>query len=719
MQEQNLSVSNLNQEKQEIFDKINHHIDINDDKIFLVQGNAGVGKSYLMTQLMHHWKNNGIKFGFIAPTNKALDAVRSKFDGELLEYFAKNENQKHLQTISSFFNESPDLNSDGEVLFTSQSDQMDLHRKLSEYDILIIDEASMVKSDHINFLLNAKNTINSNKQKITTKNQKNLQLMFVGDSKQLNPVNDKLQFSGFEILQKQKTNPQLINFEIKEIVRNKNPIYNKLLELLRKEINNPSYDSINKVKNAFVKLNEFYSNNDLLKPMYFINNIQSLLKIYNASSLQYAPTQNYDNSEDVIISYTNYGVDSINKNINKHLLKRDEFEMIKTNDYVRLNNPLGFKVQKGWYQSLPVDSLIKITSKEFGSVFLKNHLKNKTIKLNGSLVHFSIDTKNNKNQIINLRNDEKKPIFIFNLKGQIIDPNNPKIPNNENFTYLYNFKKYEAFMAEYRNDYANFEKEVKIYKQNFIADAKNVLGIDIVDHLLSLMDSNNPIYKTTEIKRQIDEEIKKQIENINNNPNSKIKYFNEREFELRFIEDLKNKTINQYLQSIKNEENEQYLTNFGLSLRYMNSRSTDLFLAKMQLFDEQNKVNEVSLPYAMTIHKSQGSTYMNTYIVFDEDIYVQKGKEKRYVVQDANDYEKHQVPLNEIANKLRLWYVALSRNQNKIVIYNNEHRVNNKVVNKTQIKGLKYDDPDIVIKCINQTSIRNKNQELIKEKEEI
>lgn len=124
----------------------------------ILKGYSGVGKTWVVSHFVHqHVKDTGQRVLICAPTNKALDVLRQK---------CGHVEGVDFRTIDAFLGYRVKKNDDGET-------EKRRHGKPMEYDIVLVDEASMVKSEYIRELLMQKALV-----------------VFIGDPAQLLPVGE-------------------------------------------------------------------------------------------------------------------------------------------------------------------------------------------------------------------------------------------------------------------------------------------------------------------------------------------------------------------------------------------------------------------------------------------------------------------------------------------------------------------------------------------------
>ena len=145
---------------------------------YLLVGYAGTGKTTLMAKLIKDSiKEKRCKtVAVAAPTHKAVNIAKSKLFGLMGddESLTKNIN---IMTIHRLLNYQSVVNSEGEKVFEkSKVDPI-----WNMYDLVVIDECSMLSDQIINDI----DTI------LKDKKNKNVKVLYVGDSAQLPPVNQK------------------------------------------------------------------------------------------------------------------------------------------------------------------------------------------------------------------------------------------------------------------------------------------------------------------------------------------------------------------------------------------------------------------------------------------------------------------------------------------------------------------------------------------------
>ena len=159
-------LSNLTSDQQLALSKLKSFTQ-SQEKFFRLTGYAGTGKSFLMCHYIKWLLSEGITFVAACPTNKAAKSLRNLAESESLNLDVK--------TVAQLLGQQPEINEETgkeEFLIKGEAD-------LTGYNIVIVDEFSMVNKD------NFKEIVNAAHSSLLTK------VVFVGDAAQLPPVNEK------------------------------------------------------------------------------------------------------------------------------------------------------------------------------------------------------------------------------------------------------------------------------------------------------------------------------------------------------------------------------------------------------------------------------------------------------------------------------------------------------------------------------------------------
>ena len=152
--------------------KLNESLEIlTTSKRLRIQGSAGVGKTFMVDTLISILSKNIKSYEHIycsAPTNKAVSVLKGKV-----------KNYDRLQFITTHAALKLKRNIDyktGNISFKPSYDEK--YPPLKNVKLFIIDEASMVNDELLDYI-----------EEHSTKN--NSTVIFIGDNKQLNPVNEE------------------------------------------------------------------------------------------------------------------------------------------------------------------------------------------------------------------------------------------------------------------------------------------------------------------------------------------------------------------------------------------------------------------------------------------------------------------------------------------------------------------------------------------------
>ncbi len=180
------------------------------DKFFRLTGYAGTGKSFLMCHYIKWLQSEGITFVAACPTNKATKSLRNLADSEGLDL--------EVKTVAQLLGQQPELNEQTgkeEFICNGEAD-------LSGYNVVIIDEFSMVNKDNFNEI------VTQARSSLLTK------VVFVGDGAQLPPVKEKEPIvATSELISEDATLTKVVRYDgkiarVAEEIRS-NPRYSKVI----------------------------------------------------------------------------------------------------------------------------------------------------------------------------------------------------------------------------------------------------------------------------------------------------------------------------------------------------------------------------------------------------------------------------------------------------------------------------------------------------------
>ena len=271
---------------------INSPYEENDYKRALI-GAAGTGKTYLVKALIKNCRYSYSTIGLSAPTHKACRVLHESIG---ITNIKPNTLQSDLGLrlnfdVDKFDYNNPPFDPKGRI-------------KIGDYKLYIVDEASMINKQLCMFL------------EKTCKNN-NCKIIFIGDSSQLAPVNEKYSYAF--------NNIKL--FTLNQIVRQgeDNPI-SYLLDLLRFDIKHKSFTFLEYITKNRINFNEDNTKGYKVCTAQEFDNI-----VYNNFNDE-ALTNNIDFAK--IIGYTNNNVSNWNKFVRNAIIKDADKSVITKNDLI-------------------------------------------------------------------------------------------------------------------------------------------------------------------------------------------------------------------------------------------------------------------------------------------------------------------------------------------------------------------------------------------------
>ena len=261
-------------------------------KSILLKGSAGSGKTTVISfvcglpEFIHH------RLVFSATTNKAVSVLKRTFS----ERFNNKQSDINFITIQKLINIRRDIDSEGNTHFKCiKRDTLNIYN----YDIIVIDEASMLTSDIVNELQKIKQYMKGI-------------IIYVGDNAQLPPVNEV----DSTIFHSIKT-----TLNMTMVMRSKNNIVN-LCNEVRKLIYNPEYKisfkklctngvQINKDENTWINTYlDDYKNENYPIFLTYTNELCNSLNVIVRNRLFNNPKTKYVVNESII--FNNFYVNPYN-----------------------------------------------------------------------------------------------------------------------------------------------------------------------------------------------------------------------------------------------------------------------------------------------------------------------------------------------------------------------------------------------------------------------
>lgn len=352
------------------------------NKMFLLAGSAGTGKSTLISEILSAPDFKMKKIVFSATTNKAVSILQKM----CLEKREVYENMDiGFLTIHKLLKIKRKINKDGEELFHTDIDNNHIivknkqPKSIFNYDIIVIDESSMISFD---IMLSLQKIIDKMKGKV----------IFLGDKAQLPPVNEteSIVFSN-----------DIPNYELKEIMRYKGNLVllaNKFRDLVfdrktqisfkeYKEKNIKTYSNYSKWILQYLKevklLKEKGNSIQILLdklPIFLVYTNRICHQINRDIRKQIFPDTREKYLEGEIILFNNYYYQRIRKTMNVDITpdtnleknKRDEVEYEDIKYYTSQKSVVK-KVNIGEYN---LESLTKVLSLEIQKLLSRFQIQN-------------------------------------------------------------------------------------------------------------------------------------------------------------------------------------------------------------------------------------------------------------------------------------------------------------------------------------------------------
>lgn len=438
------------------------------EKICGLFGYAGTGKTTTIIELIYILlKNKYIKSViFTAPTNKALNVMKTKFAYYINKLLNENENQKQnfehnleklkkqnitveFATIHRLMKYKTEFNMDGEMMFIKDKDSL-----LENFDIVIIDECSMVSINLIYEMLIEIEKINK-------------KIIFLGDPAQLPPVNEKISsifmndknIIHYESLKRYIQNPSIESYNIfcksvlnmdifvlKEIIRTKNISIINACNLIREWIVD---------KDDFLSISKFVDDNFIMYP--FDKTVKVLTDWYK----QFEESIRKD-SDSIIITWTNDETNKYNDHCRKLLFKKSNLDKFVIGDILILNE--FYNINSNKFNTSEKIIVKNIENIEYKIENLSDKI-NKTVRVLNN--HKSIEGRYKK--FIDSVNILFNNIIFKLYKLKIL-----KLDDNKEYDILVLF---DEEKEKHKNVLTNIMEEIKTFR-NSLLDITQLISLD-------------------------------------------------------------------------------------------------------------------------------------------------------------------------------------------------------------------------------------------------
>ena len=571
----------LNEDQEVILKKLtNFLLDPKDkSKFFLLTGLAGTGKTFLVTYLITLPEITNKKIAITGCTNKAVGVLESLFHKNLnhrkeTENDKDKENYLNFLTIHKLLQIKRKIDSSGEEMFVSTIDENNTKLKSKSifyYDIIIVDEVSMLNRDMVLQLLRLQSKIKG-------------KVIFLGDKAQLPPVRET-ESHIFEL-----ADTKIPHSSLSKIMRSGDQIIS-LVNSIRTLIENPEH------KVPFKKLANA-CDNEVSRIGIFRNEDEWIQKYLDV---------NKEDTEQIILCYTNRRVDELNKKVRKALfnIKNDQQNSFVDGDKIIFNNCYRLATNTFKYDS---SQMVKIMSSSVDTI--KNRVFNVFDIVNNKYPITILESKSSK-----LR--EKYNIPKLALKAHIIEKNNTKLEDNIcQICYKNTQTKNTENADEDKEESICIDKCSHHYCRScFYNWELNLNNSTCPLCVLKIKDDKIVVYNT-DIKEDDLElsNLLNELRDING------------EYKIWLIM-LENKDL---LYVIHNDDKEKYDKDIEFiknKLRDINNYITANYKAKVKFWDRIilelwefyyyfyiDQFAQINYGNAITTHRSQGSTYKRVYV---------------------------------------------------------------------------------------------------------
>lgn len=362
---------------------------------FLIIGNAGVGKTYMICEYFKQIK--GYQIYFTAPTNKAVKVLSSNFS-------QKEQNIFSFKTIASILNVRETIRETGTI------DYLQMKTCDIKDSIIIIDEASMISEYIYNKIQN--DLVENNK------------IIYLGDDKQLPPINEELSI----------------------IFKEKLPIF-QLTEIIRQEKNNPILILSREecIKKAIIEKTIPHEKElDIGFEYTILSKTKSIIENHGVENLQF-------------IAWTNKIVDDLNNSIRCLIHKINKPAKIIINDRLIVDKP---------YQNYTINDEIIVKSIEI-----------RTVEIDEFKDTYKAYYVNNDILIIHEESEQEFNSKLNNLRGECIKQSNKrlwKMYYNIEKKYFLNFK-YAFCITSHKSQGSTYQNVVILTFDMFQNKRKNEL----------------------------------------------------------------------------------------------------------------------------------------------------------------------------------------------------------------------------------------------------
>lgn len=560
----------LTKEQKTIYNNLMNFTQSPSDNEILLVGYAGTGKTTLMAKFINDLVENKIckRIVMAAPTHKAVNIAKSKLFPDTEKDYTELEKIINIMTVHRLLNYQSYVGQEGEKFFAKGK----VEPNWSIYDLVVVDECSMLSNQIIGDI----------KELIGKETNKKVKVIYVGDPAQLPPVNQ----SDSKIF-----NSGIKKLELDKIIRTSNQMIMELSNSHRKWIfskKNTDIPRVGEYESSDIKL---YSvdNKETKK---WLDDFVKLIKSYDKTNVNIKNTKKI---KQIQYNELDSGLElNADKSVNGHMNINEKSEVDDlVGDHMRMINNHNNNIILTWtnkksniYNQYVRENIFNkknLAQWEIGEILIFNDFYKINIldndNANNDNANTCIDdvheTKKNKHEIVSFYTSEQvKLIGIKEIKYKF-EPLKFKINNNITTELNDKFRKYYKKINQLFNGETIDVYEMSVQK---IIDLVENVGSEFIPEYTIL--SIHP--KSEKKHNNIIEGIEKLIVDLKTSCYKLINHLQ--------IDNLAKCDLQSEVEKKINKLYKEYQTNI------------------IECFAELN------YGYCITVHKSQGSTFLNVFI---------------------------------------------------------------------------------------------------------
>jgi ATP-dependent exoDNAse (exonuclease V) alpha subunit len=171
-------MATLNEDQTKAFEALVEFLENPNAQLICLKGFAGTGKTYTIVRCLQYFKtkHKRKKIALTAPTNKAVGVLQKQTPAEAKDIL-------EFATIHKLLGVKISYDEDGNELFKSGNS---LDKTISNYDVVVIDEVSMLNDELFHDLLESIDPKNDDNKRFGPSHI--AKVIFMGDPKQIPPV---------------------------------------------------------------------------------------------------------------------------------------------------------------------------------------------------------------------------------------------------------------------------------------------------------------------------------------------------------------------------------------------------------------------------------------------------------------------------------------------------------------------------------------------------